>query len=469
MVLVLLAGCVTSQAQSASTQSIPTTVDNPAAAIPAMCWTDPAGTHNPCYVCHRAGTPPNFNDDSELQAAWDFPAPALENPWSNLWVQPDLSAWTDDEILAWVRTDNLSTLSVQGWDGDNQPGWSGYTPGDDADWMPLRYTPLPGAFWPTNGSFDDVFIRLPPELRGDAYAHNLALTEALVLQRDVPLETPLAEISVDLDGDGVLGTATRVAFRWPGLAYEGGQGAAPGLFPVGTEFLHSVRYLDVVDGQVVAAARVKELRYMRKERALGWLAHEQLALSEGKERDEQPDAVRRPLGNPETGLLTPSGWRISGFIEAADGTLRPQTTEETLWCVGCHSGVVGGATDSTWAYARKVPGVHDQDLRGLAEPARPDGAGEYATYLTRVGAGDELRANTELIARFLDQPGPSYADDISVLVIPSPQRALDLNRAYRHIVVAQSYALGRQGLLEPAVHVRERVDQGEATGLTPVQ
>ena len=30
-----------------------------------------------------------------------------------------------------------------------------------SDWRTVRYQPFPGAFWPTNGSTGDVFIRLP--------------------------------------------------------------------------------------------------------------------------------------------------------------------------------------------------------------------------------------------------------------------------------------------------------------------
>ena len=31
---------------------------------------------------------------------------------------------------------------------------------DGSGWRALRYKPFPGTFWPTNGSIDDVFIRL---------------------------------------------------------------------------------------------------------------------------------------------------------------------------------------------------------------------------------------------------------------------------------------------------------------------
>src|SRR5262249_5964036 len=143
---------------------------------------------------------------------------------------------------------------------------------------------------PTNGSTDDVLIRLDPALQQDAsgrvdpatYEINLAIVEALIKRADVPID-PVDEraLGTDLDLDGVLGRAARVAFRAdPGgrtpMHYVGRARAlerngtfpiAPGLFPLGTEFLHSVRYLDVGrDGDVTMAARMKELRYAKKVR-----------------------------------------------------------------------------------------------------------------------------------------------------------------------------------------------------------
>ena len=52
--------------------------------------------------------------------------------------------------------------------------------------------------------------------------------------------------------------------------YLGGAAALPvrrGLYPEGTELLHSVRYLDP-DAPGLIAARMKELRYMKKVQAL---------------------------------------------------------------------------------------------------------------------------------------------------------------------------------------------------------
>ena len=64
------------------------------------------------------------------------------------------------------------------------------------------------------------------------------------------------------------------------------QGAAPlssGAYPLGTEFVHSVRYLDIADdGEVVMAPRMKELRYSRKTRWLTYFQHRELADDELK-------------------------------------------------------------------------------------------------------------------------------------------------------------------------------------------
>src|SRR5262249_20359810 len=122
---------------------------------------------------------------------------------------------------------------------------------------------------------------------------------------------------------------------------------AAGLFPRGTEFLHSLRYLDVsTDGGAAHArmgARMKELRYMQKARWLTYSDLELAAESEKREKKRSPDRLRWVLGDAERGLQTGTGWTISGFIEDAAGELRPQTYEETAACIGCHGGIGAGA------------------------------------------------------------------------------------------------------------------------------
>jgi hypothetical protein len=384
---------------------------NPFAYIPPQCWTktwDATGPiHNPCYTCHVAAPEPNYVRDEDLQLSYDFADGAARNPWTNLFVdrRPAMARITDADILAYVRTDNLHagngaldlTRHLERvppeWDVNGDGIWSGYRPdvwfafdgqGFDRDpsgrrtgWRAYAYKPLPGAFWPTNGSADDVAIRLPAPFRERTdgtpdygiYALNLAILESLITASDVPI--PASDermLRVDLDQDGALGTASRVAFAfdprrgitmsWVGRAKAeldaGRLHLAALLFPEGTEFVHSVRYLDVLpDGTVGAAARLKELRYARK---TGWRSYTTLmqeAQQETKEAFGSPDEPERFFGDVESGVANGKGWRLQGYIEAADGSLRPQTYEESLTCAGCH-GAIGRGVDSIISFPRKL-------------------------------------------------------------------------------------------------------------------
>ena len=57
-------------------------------------------------------------------------------------------------------------------------------------------------------------------------------------------------------------------------------------------------------------------------------------------------------------------------------------------------------------------------------------------------------------------------DDVSRLLLPRARRALDLDRAYRAIVVSQSFARGREVVLTPNSQVYARVPLGEPTGVS---
>jgi len=128
---------------------------------------------------------------------------------------------------------------------------------------------------------------------------------------------------------------------------------AGGLFPEGTEFLHSVRYLDVDDdGGIVLAARMKELRYARKDFWQTYADLEQMVLAEVHERRGQPDRPRIVHGDAEYGVANGMGWTFQGFIEDAAGDLRPQSYEESVFCVGCHGGA-GVTTDGIFSFARR--------------------------------------------------------------------------------------------------------------------
>ena len=52
------------------------------------------------------------------------------------------------------------------------------------------------------------------------------------------------------------------------------------------------------------------------------------------------------------------------------------------------------------------------------------------------------------------------ATDVYALVTPSRRRALDLNKAYLHIVRHQSYITGRDATIVPVTNVLATVDEG---------
>ncbi|AKU97355.1 hypothetical protein AKJ09_04019 [Labilithrix luteola] len=372
--------------------------------IPPQCYTktkdEDGRVHNPCFTCHADALPPNYTADSSLQLAYEFGPASRVNPWTNLYVdrRSAIARISNDEIATWVRHDNYRALperlrTTPAWDRDGDGEWSGWMPdvafqfdeagfdhtkdGAYTGWRAYAYFPVPGGFWPTNGSFGDAMIRLPEAFREDAPGHfdlrvykvNLATVEALIARRDVPIEpTDEKALGQDLDGDGKLGEARVLKYRWkPGdgsmrwvgraMAQQNADAVhlAAGLFPEGTEFAHSLRYLDVQDGRVRMAPRMKELRYMKKE---VWVTYDRLELiasSEAAEKDESPTKKRPTLASSERGIGNRAGWSIHGFIEDAEGELRPQTAEEHGFCIGCHSGSASPTTASSRSVASRRP------------------------------------------------------------------------------------------------------------------
>lgn len=534
-----LAGCDNSAA--AQTQNLGRLyLSNPAAITPPQCYTKTenpgADASNPCYVCHTESRAPNFTNDLDLQLSYDFAAPARTNRWSNLFKDRGayLASLSDQAILDYVRQDNyrqadgslplaekLSHALPAHWDGNRNGRWDGYVPdvgfhfddqgfdhdpqGDPTGWRALAYTPFPGTFFPTNGAMDDVLIRLPEAYRSNeagqrdrtAYRVNLAIVEALIKRRDVAID-PVDEtlLKVDLDKDGTLGVARRISYDWAPLEkrfmhYVGQarlaqkNGDAPlaaGLYPLGTEFVHTVRYLDLDPvGQVAMAPRMKELRYARKAGWSTYYQHRALVAEELKDAHDFPDRLEAVVGDMETGISNRRGWRYSGFIEDRGGELRPQSYEELATCAGCH-GAIGATTDGTFAMARKLDAADSfqrgwyhwdqKSLVGTPEPKRDDGSGEYAFYLKQVGNADEYRANGEVRARFFKADGTLKTErlaeleqDIATLILPSRRRALDLNKAYRAIVEEQSYAQGRDAVLAPREQVYKEVPEEQMTGV----
>jgi hypothetical protein len=478
---------------------------NPEASVPPMCYTATDGLANPCWVCHTAATGRNYHTDWDVQVEYRFSDAAKANYWSNLFVdrQQFIASVADDDMLEYVRQDNYAPLRQA---LASRSGYPGYVPDldlaagfaddglarDGSRWRAVRYHPLAGSFWPTNGSADDVFVRLPPQFATTedgtpsmaVYRANLSLVEAAIAGapavhsrtgREIE-PTDEALVGFDLDGDGHIGGQVTVVRRLP-PTYAGGartMALRPYLFPLGTELLHSVRYLDP-DAPELAAARMKELRYARKVQELDDWA---LARAYERELDEKAEG-RLPVyrGSALIGLRNAWGWQLQGFIEDQHGRLRLQTDEEHRFCMGCH-GALGVAVDTTFSFARKVPGAvgwRVQSLRGLHDrPQRGHLEPEVLTYFRRVGGGDELRANRELLHRFFEQGTVDAAQvrraavggdrDLFWLLAPSRPRALDLNKAYLAIVREQSFDRGRDAVLAPAVHVHAHIDEPD-TGL----
>lgn len=476
-------------------------VSNAEAVIPPQCYTRTEGTHNPCYVCHQNQRPGRENrmNDARLQLAYSFSETGLTNRWFNLFEdrRARISAIGDEEILAWIAADNFSELAPRlraaAFRG-HVPELRGLADGaaafdergfarDGSGWVAFNYKPFPSTFWPTNGSTDDVMIRLPERFRTDAqgkpsrdaYQANLSALEATIKGFDAIDAPPIDEraLAEDVDGDGALAIARRVSV---GARYFGGANESVPLrhlYPRGTEFLHTVRYVGVApDGGIANARRMKEVRYMVKAdafsaRDLGHFYDEEYQEKYEGTLPEYPD-------RGHAGLYNKMGWLIQGFIEGADGRLRFNTYEETMFCMGCHN-TVGSTIDKTFSFARKVDGAAGWkyiDLRGMPDaPSAGESEGEILTYLARVGGGAEFRNNPEMAARWyhadgsLDRERVRAARDVYELIAPSRERALLLNKAYRVIVEDQDYVYGRDAVAEPPRNVYDVVDPETAPTL----
>ena len=458
---------------------------------PPQCYTAAEGSSNACASCHTKSAAPNFANDWELQQNYSFSDYARTNRWQNQFRERSekVAAFSDADILGYVRRDNYAPLLA--WMKAN-PDTPGYTPdldfskGFDADgfasdgsgWRALRYKPFVGSFWATNGSTDDVFVRLPETFRTskEIYRTNLAILEAAITAAPGD-EKPVRQIEaideraggLDLDGDGELGTATSVV-GIPAHFVGGAKAIAVtrALYPAGTEFLHTVRYLDP-ERPGYAATRMKEVRYSVKKQQLVERQIGQAYMSL-----EDPE-VAPHTGDALVGLTNNFGWQLHGYIEDANGWLRKQTNEEHGYCMGCHTGL-GVTVDQTFAFARKVPGAAGwrmQDPTGIPDvPQAGQKTGEYAQYLERVQGGDDLRANDEAAAKFLRAGAVDAAaakaleSDIGALVTPSPARAIALNRAYLANVIEQRYVWGREASTSPAKKVVTTITEDtRSTGL----
>lgn len=505
LLIPLLAGCgdretptSTVDDQTVDAQIVPgaqSALYNPEAVIPPMCYTRTESTHNPCFTCHQDYKPgighSNYRDDGFLQGDYNFSDIGAVNHWTNLFVDrsAEVTAISDEVILAYINEDNYSGFSERllaegflGW----LPDLDGLAAGaaafdeqgfanDGSGWVAFNYKPFPSTFWPTNGSTDDVMIRLPQPFRQDAagndqqdiYIANLAIAEAAIKNFETITLPQVDEgvIGVDLNGDSVLGPITELTRP---ASYLGGAAEFPVvtfLYPEGTEFLHTVRYVGVNDsGEIYNAPRMKEVRYMRKHRFYDKTMLGNFYAEEEKHKEEGMLPYYRDMG--DNGIDNGFGWQVLGFIEDANGRLRKQSYEENLFCMGCHT-VIGATIDQTFAFPRKVTGAAGWGYINLKDmtdaPALGENDGEILNYLRIAGGGDEFRQNMEMREKWFAADGSVdeakvMAADVYTLITPSRERALELNKAYRVIVQEQSFMFGRDATVKPATNVFQVID-----------
>ena len=478
------------------------TTYNAESPVPPMCYTRHEAKFNPCYVCHQDPKRffENLQSDFGLQAAYDFSDQGFANHWLNLFEDRSdrVAKISDHEILDYIREDNYSELSkrlrsrnFEGWipdlkdlelagDAFDDDGFAK----DGSGWVAFNYKPMPSTFWPANGATDDVMIRLPERfrtLRGggysrDVYAANLALLELGIKRYDSIGSLPVNEeiVEVDLDGDGELGVATTVLRRSHFVGAADKHEVFDTMYPKGTEFLHTVRYIDVNgQGEVCHSKRMKEVRYMvrnqerRRIQAADHYREEQLDKEAGKLPSARPFVAERALESE-------TGWLISGFIEGHGGRLRANTFEETFACMGCHNSV-GSTIDKTFSFPRKIDGARGWgyiNLKGMPDaPNVGETRGEIATYLDRVGGGSEFRHNGEMVERWftpegqLDFGAVAAAKDVYELITPSVEKAMELNKAYKVIVEDQDFVFGKDPTILPPKNVIKLVDPDDSPTL----
>ena len=474
---------------------------NREAIIPPMCYTKTEGQYNPCYVCHQDSIKGRENtmNDADLQVTYSFSDLGMTNHWKNLFEDRTtrVDNMSDASILQWINNDNYSELAnrlrkakFSGWIPDlenlqdpelafDEHGFAN----DDSHWVAFNYKPFPSTFWPTNGSTDDVMIRLANEFRLDEQGHysrdvylaNLAIVEANIKNLDSMTTLLIDERKVgsDLNNDKELKMINKITQLDQYVGKAKPHFLQRGTYPQGTEFLHTVRYLGINEaGRIQQSRRMKEVRYMKK-----WVAQPLVALREfyREEAYAKDEGLLPGYTNlKHHGLDNGMGWSLQGFIEDKHGRLRVNTHEENLYCMGCHNSI-GSTIDKTFAFARKVDGAQGWgylDLHGMQDvPNMGELKGEIATYLERVGGGGEFRSNDEMKQRWfkkdgtLDHAKVANANDVYELITPSKERALKLNKAYKIIVEDQDYIYGRDAFVTSPENVYEMIDNETAPTL----
>ncbi|MBL4606737.1 MAG: hypothetical protein JKY01_02775 [Pseudomonadales bacterium] len=474
---------------------------NREAIIPPMCYTKTEGKHNPCYVCHQNPIEGRENTmgDGGLQVAYSFSDQGTVNHWKNLFEDRSerIAEITDKEILQWVREDNYSELAgrlkqteFKGWvpdlknlqDGPVAFGKNGLAK-DGSHWVAFNYKPFPSTFWPTNGSTDDVMIRLGKDYRSDSsgnyseqiYRANLAIVEANIKNLKEISTQDLDEnlLQADLNKDGVMNTINNITVLDSYVGAAKTHFLQASTYPEKTEFLHTVRYLDIDNnGEVTFSRRMKEVRYMKK-----WVNYPLISLRENyrEEAYAKDDGYLPGYSNlHDNGLDNGSGWSVQGFIEDKTGRLRTYTYEENFSCMGCHSSI-GSTIDKTFSFPRKIDGALGWaylNLRGMPDaPNMGEQKGEILTYLERAAGGSEFRNNPEMKKRWFKNNGQintkkvQHAKDVYTLITPSKKRALLLNKSYRVIVEDQDYIFGRDASARPPINVYKDIDNKTAPTL----
>lgn len=470
------------------------TLSNGEAVVPPQCYTRTEIRNNPCYVCHQDPIEgrENVMADADLQEAYSFSELGMTNHWQNLFEDRSarVAAISDEEISRYIAEDNYSELpsrlrerDFKGWIPDLKNLHLGAAAfdaqgfaKDGSHWVAFNYKPFPSTFWPTNGSTDDVMIRLHERFRtdkdgkesADIYKANLAILEANIKGVKEVGSLPVDEnrIGKDLNGNGTLETITRVTKvgAWVGAADE--EVLDTHLYPQGTEFLHTVRYVGVSkDGMIGSSARMKEVRYSKKAKAFSKPMYARRYDMEAMEKEAGNLPAYHELG--QYGIDNGNGWAIQGFIEDKKGRLRAYTYEENFSCMGCHN-TIGSTIDKTFSFPRKIDGPKGWgylDLKGMPDaPNKGEKLGEIVTYLARAGGGSEFRNNDEMSRKWFKEDGSldpdklGKAKDVYDLITPSPERAHALNKAYRTIVEDQDFIFGKDAILSPPKNVYDKID-----------
>ncbi|MEA2048714.1 MAG: hypothetical protein U9O64_09745 [Campylobacterota bacterium] len=504
-----------------------TLFDNPYANIPAQCYIETSfGTQNACLFCHsnaaarqklgsslaQAGLDPYIGN---LQLEYAFgPADRFStspniNPWENT-ITPhkldeafdalgmDENSW---DMQKYIQTDNWqeaynkkrgdAKVSNSGILNDAFRLFPALNPtalpadndgfvrtqnstetlfkdgkGFNTGWRAVNFMPY-GIFTPHSGSVSGIYIRLDTKFMQDEngsfnleiYKQNLELLEQAIQDR------------IENNATHYLGKASDEALL-------------KGLFPLKTEFAHPLHYVDIeADGRSskfpgTRSKRVKEIRYMYK-----WKMH---YPTEAVTKEENAPLY---YNEKEAWIDNGAGWWMSAFIEDTKGTLRSQTPEELMQCIGCHSSKysfepaqftsgTGNTIDTVWSFSRKFTGdlgwkemdylgykrnqyATPQETAGEAyrgDPINRDAnIGEYRKFLNHVvGAslyGDMPNSMEEYLKSVITRAN-GYSDDFPALSFESIEQLKSIQKRRLKLIrefTAKKDYLSNVGFLQAAL------------------